>query len=245
MENKIIFADGTEQEILSGVTEYSFSLYISDMGEFIRVNQKVTEENLSEYTIVSGESQEIRGNRKVKRISISEQPETEETPEGLLVVYSLEDLTPAEREVKAIQKRQSMYESAVLVAQMQAQALTDTQALAVKNLYPEWKTVIGQTVERGYKFTYEETLYTTLQDTLLIQEQYVPGQGTESLYIVIDETHAGTKEDPISYNGNMELFEGKYYTQGGKVYLCSRNTGQPVYQTLADLIGLYVEKQSK
>ena len=242
MENKIIFADGTEQEILSGATEYSFSLYLKDMEAFTVFHTKMTEENLEEYTIVSGESQEIRGNRKVKRVTISEQPETEETPERLLVVYNLEDLTPAEKEVKAIRKRQSMYESAVLVAQMQAQSLTDVQALAVKNLYPDWKTVIGQTVERGYKFTYEETLYKTLQDNLLIQEQYVPGQGTESLYAVIDETHAGTKEDPIPYNGNMALENGTYYTQGGKAYLCNRDTGQPVYQALADLIGLYVEE---
>lgn len=243
MENKIIFADRTEQEILSGATEYSFSLYLKDMEAFTVFHTKMTEENLEEYTIVSGESREIRGNRKVKRVSITEQPETEETPEGLLVVYNLEDLTPAERGVKAIQKRQSMYESAVLVAQMQAQSLTDVQAITVKNLYPEWKTVIGQTIERGYKFTYEGTLYKTLQDTLLIQEQYVPGQGTESLYAVIDETHAGTKEDPIPYNGNMALENGTYYTQGGKVYLCNRDTGQPVYQALADLIGLYVEEK--
>ncbi|MFR1591374.1 MAG: hypothetical protein ACLSUH_13515 [Ruminococcus sp.] len=242
MENKIIFADGTEQEILSGATEYSFSLYVSDMEKFIRANQKVTEENLSEYTIVSGVHQAIRKDRKVRRVSITEQPETEETPEGLLVVYNLEDLTPAEKEVKSIRKRQALYESAVLVAQMQAQSLTDVQALEVKNLYQEWKTVIGQTVEKGYKFICEGTLYKTLQDSLLIQEQYVPGQGTESLYAVIDETHTGTKEDPIPYNGNMALENGKYYTQGGKVYLCNRDTGQPVYQALADLMGLYVEE---
>ena len=242
MENKIIFADGTEQEILSGATEYSFSLYVSDMEKFIRANQKVTEENLSEYTIVSGVHQAIRKDRKVRRVSITEQPETEETPEGLLVVYNLEDLTPAEKEVKSIRKRQALYESAVLVAQMQAQSLTDVQALEVKNLYQEWKTVIGLTVEKGYKFICEGTLYKTLQDSLLIQEQYVPGQGTESLYAVIDETHTGTKEDPIPYNGNMALENGKYYTQGGKVYLCNRDTGQPVYQALADLMGLYVEE---
>lgn len=242
MENKIIFADGTEQEILPGATEYSFSLYVSSMEEFVNVNQKVTEENLEEYTLVSGQSREIRKDRKVKRVSISEQPETEETPEGLLVVYLLEDLTPAEKEVKDIQKRQALYESAVLVAQMQAQTLEDTQALAVRNLYPEWKTVLGQTVEKGYKFTYEETLYKTIQDSLLLQEQYVPGQGTESLYAVIDETHTGTREDPIPYSGNMELSAGKYYSQGGKVYLCNRDTGQPVYHALAELIGLYVEE---
>ena len=38
-----------------------------------------------------------------------------------------------------------------------------------------------------------DVLYKTIQDSLLIQEQYVPGEGTESLYAVIDETHAGRR----------------------------------------------------
>ena len=43
------------------------------------------------------------------------------------------------------------------------------------------------------------------------------------------------------YDGNMELFAGLYYVQNGVTYLCNRNTGQPVYNALADLVGLYVE----
>lgn len=33
---------------------------------------------------------------------------------------------------------------------------------------------------------------------------------------------------------------GKYYSQSGKTYLCNRDTGNPVYNTLADLVGIYV-----
>ena len=33
----------------------------------------------------------------------------------------------------------------------------------------------------------------------------------------------------------------KSNTQDGVTYLCNRNTGQPVYNALADLVGLYVE----
>lgn len=43
------------------------------------------------------------------------------------------------------------------------------------------------------------------------------------------------------FDGNMELTAGLYYTQDGVTYLCNRNTGQPVYNSLAELVGLYVE----
>ena len=138
-----------------------------------------------------------------------------------------------------------MIQAAMLVAQMQAQTFDDEQAQAVKILYPHWQDVIGQTVEKGYKFVHGDVLYKTIQDSLLIQEQYVPGEGTESLYAVIDETHAGTQENPIPYDGNMALEKGKYYSQDGVIYLCNRDTENPVYHNLSDLIGLYVEKATE
>lgn len=131
--------------------------------------------------------------------------------------------------------------AAVAVSQIQAQSLTDEQALTVKAIYPLWEKIIGQTVRKDYKFQYADKLYKTIQDSLLIQEQYIPGEGTESLYAVIDETHAGTKEDPIPYDGNMELENGKYYSQDGVIYLCNRDTEIPVYQDLKDLVGIYEE----
>ena len=102
-----------------------------------------------------------------------------------------------------------------------------------------------ETLEKGYKFVHGDVLYKTIQDSLLIQEQYVPGEGTESLYAVIDETHAGTQENPIPYDGNMALEKGKYYSQDGVIYLCNRDTENPVYHNLSDLIGLYVEKATE
>lgn len=67
--------------------------------------------------------------------------------------------------------------------------------------------------------------------------KYLDGQHTE----MSAEEYAGTQHDTIQYDGNMELFAGLYYTQGDVTYLCNRNTGQPVYNTLADLVGIYVE----
>ena len=119
--------------------------------------------------------------------------------------------------------------------------LTGSEALANKNLYLTWGECIGKNVTKGFKFTYDDKLYEVIQASLTIQEQWIPGQGTESLYAEINEENAGTLEDPIPYNNNMQLYNGKYYSQDGVVYLCNRDTGIPVYNALKDLVGLYVE----
>ena len=67
-------------------------------------------------------------------------------------------------------------------------------------------------------------------------------ENAASLWTEICESHAGTLEDPIPYSGNMALESGKYYMQDGKVYRCIRDTGNPVYNTLSELVGLYVEE---
>lgn len=117
---------------------------------------------------------------------------------------------------------------------------SDLDALAVKDIYPAWDSLIGQTVNVDFKLTYDGKLYKVIQ-AHTVQADWIPGVGTESLYTVIDEGHAGTLDDPIPYDGNMELFEGMYYIQNGVTYRCTRNSGQPVYHALSDLVGLYVE----
>lgn len=119
-----------------------------------------------------------------------------------------------------------------------AQLLSDAEALTVKTLYPEWET--GEDYPVGHKVTYQGDLYKVLQ-AHTSQETWTPGTATAALYTRIDETHDGTKYDPIPYSGNMALEAGKYYTQGGVTYLCTRDTGNPVYQPLAALTGIYVE----
>ena len=119
--------------------------------------------------------------------------------------------------------------------------LTGAEAIANKNLYLTWGECIGKKPTKGFKFTYDNKLFEVIQGSLTIEEQWIPGQGTESLYAEINEENAGTLEDPIPYNNNMQLYNGKYYSQDGVVYLCNRDTEIPVYNALKDLIGLYVE----
>ena len=136
-------------------------------------------------------------------------------------------------------KDAKMYRAAI-EAGANAVERSDLDALAVKDIYPAWDSLIGQTVNVDFKLTHDGKLYKVIQ-AHTVQSDWIPGVGTESLYAVIDEGHAGTLDDPIPYDGNMELTEGLYYSQDGIVYLCTRSTGQPVYHALGDLVGLYVE----
>lgn len=136
-------------------------------------------------------------------------------------------------------KEAKMYRAAI-EAGANAVERSDLDALAVKDIYPAWDSLIGQTVNVDFKLTYDGKLYKVIQ-AHTVQSDWVPGAGTESLYAVIDEGHTGAEDDPIPYDGNMELFEGMYYIQNGVTYRCTRNSEQPVYHALSDLVGLYVE----
>lgn len=184
---------------------------------------------------------------RTQKMIVQERGQTVATYEGY-TAYKWAEVRPGKIYAAAMYKPEktpevqvAVQQAAVLASQLQAQSLDDAQALTVKAIYPTWESIIGQTVRKDYKFQYADKLYKTIQDNLLIQEQYIPGEGTESLYTVIDETHAGTQEDPIPYDGNMALENGKYYIQDETVYKCTRDTEIPVYNALADLIGIYVE----
>ena len=128
---------------------------------------------------------------------------------------------------------------------MAVQRLPDAEALTVKPLYPVWEDLVKlgtvKTDEVGYKFTYNGDLYKCRNANPQFQATWIPGIDTAALYTRIDETHAGTIDDPIPYDGNMELVSGLYYSQDGIVYRCTRDTGIPVYHPLKDLVGIYVE----
>lgn len=138
-------------------------------------------------------------------------------------------------------------EVTALLIKQQINTITvdDQTALRMRRYYPTFAELVGQTVKLGTKFRADDSenadLYKTIQPELTIQAHYPPGEGTESLYTRIDETHDGTQYDPIPYNGNMALENGKYYSQDGVTYLCTRDTGIAVYNTLAELVGIYVE----
>lgn len=118
-----------------------------------------------------------------------------------------------------------------------AQSLSDTDAVRAVALYDEWS--IGTPYEEGYKVRRIGNLWRCIQPHTS-QAGWQP-ENAPSLFERIDETHKGTDDDPIPYSSNMALKAGLYYSEGGVVYLCTRDTENPVYNALSELVGIYVD----
>lgn len=136
------------------------------------------------------------------------------------------------------------------IKEMNELSLSAVDALEVVDWYPKWGVDEGfregDTITKNTKFQYEGKLYACLQDHT-IMPHYYPSINTASLYVEVTPEYndqgeeLGTLENPIPYEGNMVLENGKYYSQDGVTYLCNRDSGNPVYHNLSELIGLYVE----
>lgn len=116
--------------------------------------------------------------------------------------------------------------------------LTPSEALKVKDRYPEWKVGIDVKAEERYQC--DDNFWECIKDHKT-QENWKPSLETASLWKVVVEDHEGTKDDPIPYTPPMELFNGKFYTQDGVKYKCTRDSGTPLSHDLKDLVGTYVE----
>lgn len=154
----------------------------------------------------------------------------------------------AQAEAEEKHRPLSMAEVLGMVVRQQINTLTvdDQTAHRMRAFYPEWAADTAYTAANGkpvgYKVVHNERLWKLRQEHTS-QAGWEPGAtGTESLWEEICETHDGSKYDPIPYSGNMALESGKYYSQDGVTYHCTRDTGNPVYNALSELVGLYVER---
>ena len=118
------------------------------------------------------------------------------------------------------------------------QFLADETAVKAATLHPTWAENTAYDV--GYKVQRNGKLYKCKQAHTAIVT-WEP-ENTASLWEVINETHTGTLDDPIPYDGNMALVSGLYYVQNDVIYLCTRDTVNPVYNALNELVGIYVEE---
>ena len=143
---------------------------------------------------------------------------------------------------EAIERTRPLTESEVsrmlIIQQINTLTVDDNTALRMVEFYPEWAENAEYTI--GYKVQRNGKLWRCIQ-AHTSQAGWEP-ENAASLWTEICESHAGTLEDPIPYSGNMALESGKYYMQDNKVYRCTRDTGNPVYNALSELVGLYVEE---
>ena len=125
-------------------------------------------------------------------------------------------------------------------------AFSNEEALTLTDFFPKWGEDIkaGTSLTAGYRFQYNGKLWEVRQSHSVNINQ-APSITTAALYkevvVEVQGEEQGTKDNPITYDGNLELFKDKYYTQGGKLYLCIRNSEQPMYHALSGLVGNYGE----
>ena len=125
-----------------------------------------------------------------------------------------------------------------------AESLSDNDAVNAVALFPAWAA--GIAVTAGERYQYADKLYKVVQ-AHTTQEDWTPDV-TPAMWAVVDETHAGTLDDPIPAERGMEYEYGKYYLDGedGNLYLCQR-TGEAAGGTIVlqylphELVGQYFD----
>ena len=155
---------------------------------------------------------------------------------------------PIINHVKRLKRAQELIKQNT--AEINSLNLSPKDSLEVVDWFPQWGVdegfKVGDTITKGKKFKYDGKLWAVLQDHTIL-EHYYPSINTASLYVEVTPDYneageeMGTIQNPIAYEGNMILENGKYYIQDGVTYKCNRDTGIAVYHALKDLVGLYVE----
>lgn len=104
------------------------------------------------------------------------------------------------------------------ILQKGAQSLSDDEALDVKGIYAEWEA--GVSVKVHEKRLYNNKLYRCRQGHTT-QADWTPDISPD-LWEIINESHAGTIDDPIPAERSMNYTYFLYYLdpEDGLTYLC-------------------------
>lgn len=171
-----------------------------------------------------------------KEVRTSDIPD--DAPDGKIYVFSYDDKGEYIEQVWTLtdEPPKSKEELAVELATKQINTLdlSDNDALYFFALYPKCENLCAYDNGKGYKartkgfkFSYGDKLYKTVQDNFTFQSQWIPGEGTSSIYTQIVEQHEGTLDDPIPAPEDVTTnaftyVVGKYYSWNGSIYKCQR-----------------------
>lgn len=174
-----------------------------------------------------------------KKLEVPDDYEEIDAPEGYEAPVLIDQSKRLERMTQLLEEEKKEFKN---------RGLSAVDMIKHQQFAPKWGEDIkeGDSVVKGDKFTYNGKLWAVLQDHTILAH-YEPSINTAALYVEVTPDYneqgeeLGTLDNPIPYEGNMVLENGKYYAQDGVVYLCNRDSGNPVYHNLSELVGLYVE----
>lgn len=156
---------------------------------------------------------------RTSKMTVQERGQTIATYEGYTAFYRTEIYTGKIYGVlmykpeKTPEVQSSMVQAAVLVARMQAQSLTEEQAITVKDIYPVWNGN-GVSYQKDYYLTHNGKLYKVLQAHTSQADwapdaapslfaEVLPGQGGTSVgeWVQPDSTNPYMTGDQVTHNG--------------------------------------------
>lgn len=118
--------------------------------------------------------------------------------------------------------------------------VSDDIAKRMLDYFETWESRIGTEVEAGERLTYNGSLYKCRQAHTIL-EAWNPKDATSLWANVSEESQEadGSREHPYQWEQGMTSYNGKYYTEDGILYLCTRDSNAPLYHPIASLINLY------
>ena len=167
----------------------------------------------------------------------------DEMPECKTVVVQETDagrvLREATDRAEADAKLSGQMQAAVKLYVQAATDIPDEQALEMPDLFKSWDEVLaaGKELAANTVLNLDGQLYRVVQAVTPQAHQRPDSEGMLAIYRPIDKTHAGTQEDPIPFVYGMDTEQGKYYSYGGKTYLC--NLTMPACVWPPDTAGLW------
>lgn len=131
-----------------------------------------------------------------------------------------------QRDVAAAKSQANSIISAAMqrsAVQTMSFAPAEFAVMAKAKLFDEWQA--GETYEAGYRLVHEGVVYEVIQQVTAIETQPPSAEGMLAIYRPLSvnsetgEEPDGTLENPYTYLDGMDVYNGKYYTYNGKLYL--------------------------
>lgn len=127
------------------------------------------------------------------------------------------------------------------LAQTQVAELTDDEAKKVPALFHLWTDhKQGDSIAAGVREWYKGSLYKCITPHNW-QSDWAPDVAVSLWANVSEESQEadGSREHPYAWEQGMTSYNGKYYTENGKLYICIRDSISALYYNIADLIDIY------
>ncbi len=98
--------------------------------------------------------------------------------------------------------------------------IPDNTALKMVSLFPTWDDVLlaGVKLPKGRIIAQDGHLYRVEQEVTPQDHQPPNSEGMLAVYRPIDQTHAGTLEDPIPWVNGMDCRAGQFFSYNGAIF---------------------------